>query len=127
MQNQPKDVASDDDDDDDGDEATEGDSDKHDLPKSLDSRPAKNSKPNTLADYSFVNEPDEDDQFRPYVGLDIRRVKSHMRALQALAEKDAINSLRERERRTRLRQLKKQSQDAKAEPGLEDESDDEPL
>ncbi len=89
-------------------------------------QPAGNRHTHVLDMYNFVNVPDEDEEFHPYVGLDIRRIKHHMRAVRALAEKEEINNLRERERRSRLRMLKKLTGDSKEEAD-DDDSNDEPL
>lgn len=64
-----------------------------------------------LAKYLFVNELDSDEEFHPYRGIDIRRLKQYKKRMTAMREKMERDQLRERERRTILRNLKKQQKD----------------
>lgn len=61
----------------------------------------------SLLKYVFVDEPISDEEFAAYRGLDARRLVQYKRKVQAMIEKEKRSNLRERERRTVLRKLKK--------------------
>ena len=60
--------------------------------------------PEVLLRYAFVDEPCEDPEFAHLQGLDIRRLVAHKKRLAIQAERDERLLMRERERRTVVRQ-----------------------
>jgi hypothetical protein len=67
----------------------------------------KKSLPESLLKYTFVDEVVSDEEFAAYRGLDVRRLVQYKRRVQAMLEREKRGNLRERERRTVLRKLKK--------------------
>ncbi|KAH9577162.1 Protein of unknown function DUF2039 [Trypanosoma melophagium] len=95
-------------------------SDKDDYDVEEEEHVAKDDAPSK---YTFVDQEDSDDEFKPLRGLDIRLVKNKKVAAQRQQESDRIARLRERERRTVLRRVAQDSQcDADADA---DDSDEE--
>lgn len=62
--------------------------------------------------FAYVDEPCSDDEFALLRGLEISRLRAHKRKLQALEEQAARERLRERERRTVVRNEEKAKQAA---------------
>jgi hypothetical protein len=89
---------------------------------------AVTGKPHVLARFTFVNDIDSDEEFHRLRGLDVRRLKSHKKRLAMMEQKDVTDGLRERERRSVLRQTRKAGAAKRSPLGEEDvlsDSDDE--
>lgn len=83
------------------------DSDEEEREEGADGAPRNKPIPESLLKYNFVDEVNSDEEFAAYRGLDIRRLTQYKKKVQAMLEKEQRGKLRERERRTVLRKLKK--------------------
>lgn len=77
-----------------------------------------------LLKYAFIDEPIEDEEFAHLQGLDVRRLVNHKRRVAILREKESRAGMRERERRTHIRAMKKANEGVD-EIASEEDSDEE--
>lgn len=81
----------------------------------------KAKKDHVLQRYAFVNALDSDDEFHPYQGLDIRRLKQYKRRVEGMQKQERLQGMRERERRSVLRQQAKEKGEGRGGGGDDDD------